>query len=88
MADFESLRADGADIVVTLDFDCNLDGLGSSADIPTDRCQPVHPFPAFRIDSYTTLSKGYNIREEESISKIDLSPSFGPGRFYEERRIT
>ena len=46
------------------------------------------PFPAFRIDSYTTLSKGYNIREEESISKIDLSPSFGPGRFYEERRIT
>ena len=88
VADFESLRADGADIVVTLDFDCNLDGLGSSADIPTDRCQPVHPFPAFRIDSYTTLSKGYNIREEESISKIDLSPSFGPGRFYEERRIT
>ena len=87
--DFDTqVRAEGADIVVTLDFDCNLDGMKSdSATIPTDWCQPEHPFPAFRIDSYTTLSKGYNIREEE-LSTTDLSATLGPGKFFAERRVT
>jgi len=50
---FEDLQEDGAVIVVTVDWDCNLDH-------SADECQPEFKFT--RIDETTNFSPGYNWR--------------------------
>ena len=60
-ADFAQVAAEGADLVVSLEFDCDLDGLREAL-VPVDRCLPKIPFPVYRIDPQTALSNGYNVR--------------------------